>query len=373
MIRLTKAGQLFLGVIVALYLASLTSNSGLLLFLIGIIGGCFVLNLVTAFRVVREVQIFPPENVTATEGERLTQPWKVVNRCAGRTAGLIEVKSTAGTLMRVPTLPAGGSISVVPELVPQRRGVFPHGEVRVASVFPFGLVEIGRRLRISGETVVHPALYEAPVPPTAGFDVVVGGKHSGARRATSGSSFAGVRPLQPGDPVRQIHWKSSSKGRGLMVKTFDEELSGRVAFIVDAGASGDARVLDDCLRAAGSLMFAALDAGHHVEWVDLGTQEQQLVPPFADGHELLDALARVGMNRDCLTEEKLGRAVERVSRKAAVCLVLTQVTAPVAATVGHLLAQHRKLAVYLPAKLPVSEATAGWPVMRYEERCVVVS
>ena len=187
---------------------------------------------------------------------------------------------------------------------------------------PFGLVRVGRRQRLAGDVVVYPAIYETAPPRAAGYDAMVGGKYKGGRRSNSGSQFSGVRPAQPGDPLKHIHWKSSSKGQGLMTKSFDEELSGRVAFIMDCGQSGDPKILDDCARAAGSLMFAALDEGHHVEWVELAGMNRLIVPPFSDGHEILDTLARIELTGDCLQPDRLAggggsRLPQKLDRPAA--------------------------------------------------------
>lgn len=347
MIRLTQSGYLFLAVLLALGLASITSQSGLLLLLIGILAACFVINLQAARRAVRWVEIVPPPTAHLAEGERLSQPWRITNH--GRhPAGLLEVLSPAGPLFRVARLAPGESAHIVPSLVFRQRGVYPCGEVRVATSYPFGLLRAARRLALDGEIVVYPALYPTAGPPAAGYDLMVGGKHRGTRRTTAGTHFAGVRPLQPGDPFKQIHWKSSAKGLGLMVKTYDEELSGRVGVIIDPGQSGEARLLDDALRAAGSLMFAALDEGHHVEWAVLGGDDAQLVPPFADGHEILDALARVELRRGCLTETALRQALAKVSAKSAVCLVLTEWNPPVARVADELRGKQRVVSVYLP-------------------------
>ena len=217
---------------------------------------------------------------------------------------------------------------------------------------------------------MHPALYETASPLAAGYDQMVGGKHKGHRRSTSGSSFAGVRPWQPGDPLKQIHWKSSSKGQGLMVKTFDEELSGRVAVIADCGSSGNPNTLDDCLRAAGSLIFAALDAGHHVEWLDLGRMEARVIPPFADGNDILDALARIELDPDSLASGRLEHALELVSHKSAICLVLTQVYAETAIQIEKLITQRRRVSLYLPVHATGVEAVTGVPVFRYSAQAI---
>lgn len=164
----------------------------------------------------------------------------------------------------------------------------------------------------------------------------------------AGAHFAGVRPWQAGDPLKHIHWPSSSKGLGLQVKHFDEELSGRISFIQDCGYARREDLLDHCLRATGSLIFSALDAGHHVEWIDLSRLTQQLIPPFADGQEILDALARLTLDPDCLTRERLLQAVERLSAKSALVLMLTGLNGDVEDLVRHLQRRNRRLSLYLP-------------------------
>lgn len=364
--RITATGWLFLGIVALLYGASITSQSGLLLVPAGIFMGCFVVNFVSAWRAVRRLEVVAPGTAQVVEGQRLNQPWHVRN--AGRSAvALITAESAAGCLFKLPQLAAGAIASVVPELQFHRRGVFAHDQLRLVTSFPFGLVRVARRLALTGEVVVHPAVYPVPSPRAAGFDVMVGGKFRGHRQTGAGDQFSGVRPHQAGDSLRQIHWASSAKGLGLMVKVFDEELSGRVAVVLDCGSSGDAKVFDAAVRAAGSLVFAALDAGHHVEWLDLGTLEPDLIPPFADGHEILDRLARISAEPQSLTPERLRGALERLSVKSAVHLVLTQSSSAASDAVAELRRRSRSVSVYLPSGRPAHEDFSGAPVWRYRE------
>lgn len=367
-IRLTKTGKVLLAVAGLFYLAALTSQSGLLLLLVGIVLGCFAVNLAAAWRSVRELELRVPPSVCLSEGQRLWQPWKLSN-AGQRPAGFIRVESPAGPLFRTALLEARQTANIVPDLTYHRRGVYRHDQVRLASLYPFGLVEAARRLELSGEVVVCPAVYALPPPRAAGYDVMVGGKHRGQRRSASGVHFAGVRPHQPGDPLKQVHWRSSAKGLGLMVKTYDEELTGRLTVITDTGHAGDDRILDDCLRATGSLILAALTAGHQVEWIPLTQIAPQQIPPFADGQELLEALARVQLAAGCLNAERLAWVWERLPRKGAVHLVLTDFNAAAAEFAGRLQQAGRIVRIYLPlacraelpAELPVVAYTAqGW-------------
>jgi uncharacterized protein (DUF58 family) len=347
-VRLTSAGWLFLGIAVLLYGASITSQSGLLLVPTGILLGCFVVNFRIAWRVVRSLEVTAPGSAHVVEGGRLTQPWHVRN-ASKSAAALVAAESAAGCLFKLPQLAGGATSHVVPDLQFHRRGVFANDQLRLTTAFPFGLVSVARPLALTGEVVVHPAVYPAPAPHATGFDVMVGGKFRGQRQTGTGDSFSGVRPHQAGDSLRQIHWASSAKGLGLMVKTFNEELSGRVAIVLDCGAAGDAQVFDDAVRCAGSLVFAALDAGHHVEWLDLASAEPEVIPPFADGHEMLDRLARLSVEAKPLDRERLCNALSRLSAKSAVHVVLTQASSAAVEAVNELRGRGRSVSVYLPA------------------------
>jgi len=362
--RVTPAGWLMLALVLLLYAASITSQSGLLLVPAGILVGCFAVNLGSAGRALRRLEVHAPGTTHVVEGQRLGQPWQVRN--AGRSpVALVTAHSAAGDLFKLPQLAADTDASIVPELQFHRRGVFAHDQVRLATKFPFGLVRVARRLALAGEVVVQPAVYPVATPRAAGFDVMVGGKFRGHRQTGAGDHFSGVRPQQPGDSLRQIHWASSAKGLGLMVKVFDEELSGRVAVVLDCGSSDDANIFDDAVRAAGSLVFAALDAGHHVEWLELASLEPDLIPPFADGHEILDRLARLEPEPQSLAPARLRDALARLSRKSAVHLVLTQATDSTRAAVAELLADGRSVTVYLPAGKATKPDFTSVPVWEF--------
>ena len=366
-LRLTATGWLFLGMVGLFYGASITSQSGLLLAPAGIILGCLTVNGLAAGRAVRRLAVSAPATAHVVEGHRLDQPWLVRN--ARRTeVALVTAESTAGCLFRLTRLAGGTETSVVPELQFHRRGVFPHDQLRLTTAFPFGLVRAARQFALRGEVVVHPAVYPVPPPRAAGFDVMVGGKFRGQRQTGAGDQFSGIRPHQAGDSLRQIHWASSAKGQGLMVKTFAEELSGRVAVVLDCGSSGVEQDFEDAVRAAGSLAFAALDAGHHVEWLDLAAAEPELIPPFADGQALLNRLARVPAEPRSLNPDRLAGALARLSPKCAVHLVLTQTTPAVRDAVTELRQRGRSVSVYLPKNAAALLDLEGAPVWHFHGR-----
>lgn len=358
MMRVTQTGWLFLGVALLLYLASLTSQSSPLLFLIGIIAGCYVVNLFKARRALRHLELSAPANAQAVENQRLSEAWTVINHGKQPVRQLL-ITVAGETALRLRSIGGSSTAHSQPTLTFSRRGVYSMSDIRLTTSFPFGLIEAKRNHPLSGELIVHPAIYPAVCPPTSGFDVMVGGKYQGRRRTSSGSQFAGVRPFVTGDSLRNIHWKSSSKGLGLMVKTYEEELSGRVAVILDAGQDGDVTQLDNAVRAAGSLLFAALDAGHHAEFIDLARCEPQLYPPFTDGTEILHHLARLEMQTGCLSAANLRSAVARISRRAALALVLTAWVPGLRTVIEEWRSEHRLITLYLPESISISTELTG--------------
>lgn len=357
MTRLTATGWGVLAAALVLNVAAITSQSSLLLLLVGILCGCLLVNAIAASRAVACLEISAPMETHLVEGMKSTQPWQIRNP-APRAALFIEASGSAGVLFRLRALEARSSMAVVPDLVFQKRGIYPNTQIRLNSTAPFGLVRSSKPVPLPGSVIVGPAVYPAPMPPAGGFDAMLGGKFTSQRRIASGISFAGIRPMRDGDSFRQIHWKSSAKGRGLMVKTFEEELSGRVAVILDTGHSGDERIFDNCVRAAGSLIFEALDAGHHIECVDLASLHPRLLPPFSSNEEILTFLAGLELRRDTLTPERLAAAVEKVSKRCAISLVLTAANDAARDCVSGLLRQRRKTALCLPegAEFPLDDS-----------------
>lgn len=350
----TRLGWLLIFISFVLFLSSITSQSSLLLVPIGVLIGCFFVNTFAGRRTLKQLRLFAPEIMRAVEGQAADRTWLAEN--VGRQPiGGITVSTGPEILFQLPHIDGEDAVHPAPDRVFERRGVYEHEATMVSTQFPFGLIQVNQTRRLTGRTIVHPDIYHVPAPRAAGFDVMVGGKFRGQRQAASGDSFSGVREHRPGDSLRQIHWPSSAKGLGLMVKNYDEELSGRVAIVLDLGSSGDRTVLDNAVRLAGSLAYAALDQGHHVELIDLARLEPQLIPPFDDGQAMLDDLAEMTAAPDCLTAGNLKAAVERISRKAALHVILTDHSASVTDAIEDLVAAGRKVTVYQTGELPAME------------------
>jgi len=349
---ITKRGWAFLGLAGLLYLASMQTTTGLLFLVLGILFASYALNHFASWRCVRQLDVTAPARMKGREGSSVEGRWVIGNPTSG-ALGLAEVRSRWGELVRVGLLAPGSRRAVRPKLALARRGVFPYSQLRLCSTFPFGLCRAERRLSLQGEIVVYPAVYPCAPPLASGYEPMLGGRFAGPNRSAMGDRFHGVRPMIEGDPVKLIHWPSSSKGLGTMVKEFEEELSGRVSLLVDCtarGVPGGDRAVDWAARAAGSLALAALDEGHHVELVELGRLSSQRFSPFADPDSVLEFLARIEERPTPPTPDSVAQAAECLPRKSSLCFVLTEQHPAVVEFLHESpLCERRAVSVYLPA------------------------
>lgn len=332
---------MFLGVIVAMHLASITSQSGLLIWLVGLVAACLAVNAAAAMRAVRNVQLNAPSRILIEEGSPALEPWELRN--SGKNpARLITIESKDRVWLALSEVPAHGSASATPRDVFKKRGAHSLQDAWLVSLYPFGLVKAMRAIDSDAEVLVFPKLQQVSPPAVRGLDPMVGGRHTGPGRIASGETFAGIRPAQPGDSFKQIHWKSSAKGGGLMVKTFEEELAGRAAILVHCDLNSP--IAEACLRAAGSLALAGIDAGHQIEFHNLNEQRRIRIPPFGDRSRLLEELARY----DTSAKNNDG-VLDTIPIRSAIHVVATSWSSQLQNRLQPLLTSDHLLILHLPA------------------------
>ncbi|HVK57781.1 MAG TPA: DUF58 domain-containing protein [Candidatus Kapabacteria bacterium] len=339
--RLTPLGKLFLGLLFLFYVASVTSQSGLLLLLIGLFGGCYVITWWFSTRSVKYLRVTPPQEVYLVEGCTPTQPWRFEN-LATKHAEMVEVLHEGKMLFRIPVVKTKEWVSLIPAIVYEKRGVFPNARVTLTCAAPYGLIRATRQLQIPGEVVVFPKVYGIDSPVSLGIDMISGGRLRGGRQVNSGTHFAGVRGWQSGDSIKQVHWKSTARRGDMMVKTFEEELGGRLSVILDCCRTDEA-MIDNAIRAAASLSVATLQEGHHLEFIDVTDQPVIRLSPFNDESELLERLAR-----HTPPVKSLEVDVQSLWRRSTVALVGTRWNDWWDNFIGHARAQRRSIHVYLP-------------------------
>jgi uncharacterized protein (DUF58 family) len=287
---------------------------------------------------------------------------------------MLEVSGSFGEFFKCGLIQADSERHAMPTIVFKKRGVYDFSELELKSTFPFGLISAKKKISCQGRIIVYPMAYNCISPKAAGYEPMIGGTYHGKHKSQLGDDFAGVRPYYPGDSIKSIHWKSSSKGQGIMVKEFNEELSGRISVIVDCSVSDPREgetILDWAARAAGSIIFAALDKDCHVELIDLNAFELMHNPSFTDGEYVLAALAKLKEKKNCLDFANIEKALAKISRKSAVCFVVTAVNKELIHEIEKLISHKRVVSVYAPVGCEMTEWPRGCRANYYNRNRII--
>jgi len=128
-------------------------------------------------------------------------------------------------------LPAGRQQETAYRHTMSRRGRYRLSGFRLATKFPFGLVQRARFVADVDDLWVYPAL--APVSPAL-LRGLPGRAAAGADVAPSRQGeFRELRAFRPGDEPRDIHWRSSARRGVLLVREMEDEQARQATVVLD--------------------------------------------------------------------------------------------------------------------------------------------
>lgn len=153
-------------------------------------------------------------------------------------------------------LAPGERRKIAMQLTPARRGVVAMGDVRALLPDPLGFFQKCRRIDTKpARLVVLPKRHRLPqliMPGTAAFRI--GGEETSNAIGSTGE-FVGLREYRPGDPMRQIHWKSWAHTGRPMVKELEDNFFPRYALVLDTfSGSPDESVFEEMVSVAASFI-----------------------------------------------------------------------------------------------------------------------
>lgn len=136
-----------------------------------------------------------------------------------------------------------------------------------------GLVETTYSVGSTTRVLVYPRVYQV-----TGREVIL--QHVLERSRLERQEFDSIREYEPGDPLRNVHWKSTAKAQDdVFVTEFADNRVRNEELVI--AATGDADTVDEMAAAAASVAAMALDAGLAVELrvpeqtVSMGSGEEQ--------------------------------------------------------------------------------------------------
>uniref|UniRef100_A0A832A258 DUF58 domain-containing protein n=1 Tax=Desulfacinum infernum TaxID=35837 RepID=A0A832A258_9BACT len=171
-----------------------------------------------------------------------------------------------------------------------RRGLSPPMPVWVASLFPFGFFVRTRLVDPLPSVLVFPKLTPSPYP-AAPLDRTSKGEDRSLERHTGEDhDLRSIREYQAGDPLKKIHWKSSARTGRWLTKEFSMPARDTVVVDLDQMRGQD---VEKALSCAAFVINAAARRGAAVGLL-VGNRRYEPQASLAHKRKLLTVLALYG-------------------------------------------------------------------------------
>lgn len=246
------------------------------------------------------------------EGDRLDVEVRLTARRRVSTFVLEErLPERLGNPVKVPitTLSPGATVCHRYGLRCSRRGVYEVGPLVAVAGDPLGLSQRETVVAEPFELLVHPRVeVVSDRPLTRQFeDPPI--RPPVSKPWPSGYEFYGMRDYVPGDDLRRIVWRASARTGKLMVREAEQGITDKITLVLDTDrgqhsrdAEGLSESFETGVRAAASLGVRHLREGYEVKCEANGGRLTRPLRGPASQLLLLDALARVEMDREPLSK-----------------------------------------------------------------------
>lgn len=231
-LSLTNEGKFLVLISLGMGFAAVNTGSNLLYLLLAML-----LSLITASGVLSELSLrklrwaidFPNRGVAGTE---TLFPIQVTNRKRAFNSfsldGEVHFANDPEILHYSPALlrlEPGNSDYLFPAVTFPRRGLYRVASFSIGTGYPFSFFRKSRNFKADYEVIVVPR-GETNVEEV--FFAVATGFEEHANRVGRGSEFFSVRPMQPGDEWRDVHWKQSARHNRFAVKEYEALTARRI-------------------------------------------------------------------------------------------------------------------------------------------------
>lgn len=181
-------------------------------------------------------------------------------------------------------LSPGEKLDLTVNYYPIKRGAIVFGGLQAFITSPLGLWQFRRRFSDSETVNVYPNFKAV-----SHFELLAHGNemsHFGIhlkQRRGEGLDFRQLREFRPGDALRQVDWKASSRYNKPISKEFQDERDQDIIFLLDNGRrmrskDGDLSHFDHCLNAMLLCSYVALRQGDAVGIMSFGSETRWQSP-----------------------------------------------------------------------------------------------
>nr|WP_272890718.1 DUF58 domain-containing protein [Stutzerimonas sp. S1] len=225
----TRVGLAFAAALLLMLLTAINYQNSLAYGLTFLLGALFLVTILHTWRNLAGLLLHAGGTTAAFVGEQASLRVRLESQ--GRAYQAVAIGWPASGLHLL-DVPAGGTREVELSLPTQRRGWLRPGRVRVESRFPLGLLVAWSWIDLELAALVYPRPLAGDRPQQGGAPQT---EDEGLLARTAGvDDYQGLRPWQPGDSRRRLHWKAYSRGHGLLVKDFASLLGNEPLLDFDA-------------------------------------------------------------------------------------------------------------------------------------------
>jgi len=155
--------------------------------------------------------------------------------------------------IELPDLPGGETISVTTGFVPDHRGYIHFSGCTFARPDAIGLFNRLLIVKKVQKMLVLPKRYQLEAPDLISSRQYHPGGICLASSIGNSDEFMSLRHYRPGDPMRNVHWRTFAKTNELVIKEFEDEYFVRHALILDTFlSSGNETLFEEAVSIASS-------------------------------------------------------------------------------------------------------------------------
>jgi len=209
----TVQGLAYVAVIVLVLLIAFVYNNNLAYMLGFLMASIFFITILHSYRSLAGLVVRTGRGVSVFAGEPAGFQF-IVQNPGGRARSCIDLQLSQHR--QTLSLEPFDTVTVVLFQESTRRGWLCCDTLTLFSAFPLGLFKAWSPLRFDFNALIFPR----PASPDLLFPDAESSRQGEGRLRLNGDEFFGLKAYQNGDSIRQIHWKTFAKGRGLQTKQY---------------------------------------------------------------------------------------------------------------------------------------------------------
>lgn len=270
-VRYTRAGYVYMGLVFVVAAAAFNTGNNMLYLVLGMMLASLIVSFLISEYMISRVRIERTPPALVTDGIAFTVSYRLENekRVLPSFGLRVSEKVGEGEVMAAAVFVwPQGEVDMRGRGIADRRGRLAFSDCMVSTLAPFGWFEKFKRVPLGGEVIVLPRTDPSGVDRELIASI---GNERPRSKPGRGDELFGFRDYQRGDPIKEIHWKTTARSGRMMVREREAEEERRLRIVLDVsgkrpgkpGSSPDP-ACEDAVRRAASVAEAAIGDGWQV-------------------------------------------------------------------------------------------------------------